>query len=156
MSLHRTLTIYHVCHLEVNLHAFGPHMPLWLRLSAKCVEYKYHNIQIKPCQPEHHARGEQRAALRQQLAHICLWTTYKLLSKMSVSQLWLQLVGQTLMSSIHHVDTGVISVCDCVCVFEPLCMEDEKKVNLWERNRKIKTRTNRCHSASTLRCISWE
>lgn len=31
---------------------------------------------------------------------------------MSVSQLWLQLVGQILGSSIHHVHTGGLSVCD--------------------------------------------
>lgn len=35
---------------------------------------------------------------------------------MSVSQLWLQLVGQIRWSSIHHVDTGGISVCVTACV----------------------------------------
>lgn len=107
-----TLIIYHMCHPEVNL---SP----WLRASDKCLWYKYHNIQIKPCLQWHHAKGECGGALRQQLAHICLWSTYKWFDNMSVNQLWLQLVGQILRSSFHPVNTAGISLRDsmwvCVC-----------------------------------------
>lgn len=64
---------------------------------------------------------------------------------MSVSQLWLQLVGQILKSSIHHVDTGEI-----MCVFGIFqTMEGRQEGENKNRHHMISTRKI---SQAVIRC----